>query len=115
VDTSRNTSSRSTLVGTMARRRAISTSARIALSVAYDMRSTQWNIERDSIYKLVRTYAYRLQHLAENLTGTSNRALISWQCTWLQKTRPVQLLVRKSESSAITLYQEVSRAMNDCW
>lgn len=41
VDTSRNTSSRSTFVGTMARLRAISTNARIALSVACDMRSTQ--------------------------------------------------------------------------
>ena len=41
VDTSRNNTSSKTLVGTMARLRAISTNARIALSVAYDMRITK--------------------------------------------------------------------------
>ena len=44
VHTSRNISSISTLVGTMARLKAIITNATIALSVAYDTRSRQWNI-----------------------------------------------------------------------
>lgn len=123
VDTSRNTSSRSTFVGTMARLRAINTNARIALSVACDMRSTQWNIERDSIYKLVRTYAYRLYHLAENLTVTSCGALISWQRTWLQKTRSVQVVgieIRKLSSytlpgGLVGRWMTVSRTDPSCW
>lgn len=61
--------------------------------------------------------------LAENLTVTSSGALISWQRTWLQKTRSVQVVgieIRKLSSytlpgGLVGRWMTVSRTDPSCW